>query len=253
MALTSHPLTPHGVQVGAPPRPVRPRRHHRLPSWVLKSAMALTGIVLTAFVAIHLFGNLKAFQGAASFNTYAAWLREAFYPLMPKGLLLWTTRIVILLSALVHVAAAALIWVRGRRGRGGHRVRLRGARSRGAWLMPTTGIAILLFVVFHLFDLTLGVAPAASQGFTPATGGATHAYENMVASFQRPLVAWGYTLLMLLLALHVAKGFGTLAVDLGVMGRRLRAGLAILGGLVALAILLGNGAIPLAVQAGWLG
>lgn len=252
MATTRHPTTLSEVRVGAPPRTGPTRRHHQVPSWGLKPTMAVTGIALTAFVAIHLFGNLKAFQGSEAFNTYAAWLREAFYPLMPKGLLLWTTRVVILVSAFVHIGAAMIIWVRGRRARGGHRVRLHGARSRGAWLMPATGVAILVFVVFHLLDLTLGIAPAAPPGFTPAGDGTTHAYENMVASFERPLVAWGYAALMLLLALHVAKGFGTLAVDLGVMGRRLRAALAVVGGLLALAILLGNGAIPLAVQAGWL-
>ncbi len=41
-----------------------------------------------AFVAIHLFGNLKVFQGAEQFNGYAAWLREAFYPLLPKEFVL---------------------------------------------------------------------------------------------------------------------------------------------------------------------
>ena len=74
--------TPHrggslSIQVGPPPKPARERRRHRLPSWGLKSAMAISGLLWVAFVAIHLFGNLKVFQGADSFNHYAAWLREA--------------------------------------------------------------------------------------------------------------------------------------------------------------------------------
>lgn len=250
--------TPHrpaspAVQVGPPQRPVHQRRRHRLPSWVLKTAMAVTGAVLAAFVAIHLFGNLKVFQSAESFNGYAAWLREAFYPLIPKGMVLWAMRLVLLVAGTIHIGAAVVIWTRGRRARGGHRVRLRGVQSWGAWLMPLTGVAVLGFVLFHLLDLTLGVVPAAPAGFLPPGEGDAHAYQNLVASFQRPLAAWFYVAAMLLLSLHLAKGFGTMAVDLGMMGRRLRATLVVVGGLLAVAVLLGNGAIPVAVQLGWLG
>lgn len=214
--------------------------------------MAVTGLVLAAFVGIHLFGNLKVFQSAESFNGYAAWLREAFYPLIPKGMVLWGMRIVLAAAGVIHVTAAAVIWARGRRARGGHRVRLRGVQSWSAWLMPITGVVVLAFVVFHLLDLTLGIVPAAPAGFVPPSGGDAHAYQNLVASFQRPLAAWFYVAVMLLLSLHLAKGFGIMAVDLGVMGRRLRATLVVIGGLLALAVLLGNGAIPIAVQLGWL-
>ena len=72
------------IQVGPPPATSSPRRRHRLPSWALKVTMAVTGVVWAAFVAIHLFGNLKIFQGPEAYNHYAHWLREAFYPLMPK-------------------------------------------------------------------------------------------------------------------------------------------------------------------------
>lgn len=214
--------------------------------------MAVTGAVLAAFVGIHLFGNLKVFQSAESFNGYAAWLREAFHPLLPKGMVLWAMRIVLLAAGVVHVGAAAIIWIRARRARGGYRVRLQGPRSWGAWLMPVTGVVVLAFVVFHLLDLTLGIVPAAPAGFIPPGDGDAHAYQNLVASFQRPAAAWFHVAVMLLLSLHIAKGFGTMVADLGVMGRRLRAVLVAIGGLLALAVLLGNGAIPIAVQWGWL-
>lgn len=249
--IDQRPASP-AVQVGPPRRPARQRRRHRLPSWVVKTAMAISGALLAAFVGVHLFGNLKVFQSAESFNGYAAWLREAFYPLFPKGMVLWLVRIVIAAAGVVHVVAAVMVWTRGRRARGGHRVRVRGIQAWGARLMPVTGIVILVFVVFHLLDLTLGIVPAAPADFVHPGDGAAHAYQNLVASFQRPVVAWFYAAAMLLLSLHVAKGFGTMVVDLGVMGRRLRAALAAIGGLLALAVLLGNGAIPIAVQVGWL-
>lgn len=219
---------------------------------MLKSALAVTGTILAAFVGVHLFGNLKVFQGPESFNGYATWLKEAFHPLMPKGMVLWTVRIVLLIAGAIHVTAAALIWGRGRRGRGGHRARLKGVRSWGAWLMPVTGLIVLGFVVFHLLDLTLGIVPAAPAEFVPPDESGTYAYQNLVASFQRPVVAWFYLVAMLLLSLHLAAGLGTVAVDLGVMGRRWRATLVAVGGLLAVSVLVGNGVIPVAVQLGWL-
>lgn len=238
------------VLIGPPAQPERRRRRHRVPSWALKTAMAVTGAVWAAFVAIHLFGNLKVFQGAEAFNTYAAWLREAFYPLVPHGFVLWTMRVVLLIALVIHVVGAATLWVRGRRARGPHRARITGARSWGSWLMPVTGVALLGFVGFHLLDLTLGIVPAASDGFAHPSDGTAHAYENLVASYQRPGSAWFYVAVMLLLALHIAKGFTTMAADLGVTGRRVKAGFAVAGGLLAVAVLLANGAIPALVQLG---
>lgn len=247
-----HEATQAPIRVGAPTKPQRHRRRHGPPSWALKSAMAITGAIWAAFVAIHLFGNLKVFQGADAFNGYAAWLREVFYPFFPKEMVLWTLRIVLLIALIIHVGAAVIIWSRGRRARGGHRVKLKGMRSWSAWLMPATGVALLVFVVVHLLDLTLGVAPVAPEGFAHPEHGAMHAYQNLIASFQRPWSAWFYAIVMVLLSLHIAKGFATLAADLGAMGRRWRAALSAIGGLLAVAVLLGNAAIPLAVQMGWL-
>ncbi len=247
-----HRVSQGPIQVGAPASPPRRRRRPALPSWSLKAAMALTGAIWAAFVAIHLFGNLKVFQGPDAFNGYAAWLREVFYPFFPKQTVLWGLRIVLAIALVVHVGAAAIVWSRGRRGRGPHRVRLKGWRSWAARLMPLTGVVLLMFVVVHVLDLTLGVAPVAPEGFAHPEHGATHAYQNLLASFRRPWSAWFYVAVMLVLSLHLAKGFATMAADLGAMGRRWRATLSAVGGMLAVAVLLGNASIPIAVQMGWL-
>lgn len=248
---TTDPTAPV-IQVGAPSEPPRTRHPHRLPSWSLKTALAVTGSIWAGFVAIHLFGNLKVFQGPEAFDGYAAWLRAVFYPFFPRESVLWGLRFVLLAALVIHVAAAAIIWSRGRRARGQHRAKLAGPRSWGAWLMPVTGLALLAFVIVHILDLTLGVTPVAPETFAHSEAGVAHAYANLVASFQRPASAWFYVAAMLLLSLHLAQGFATLATDLGAMGRRWRATLAAIGGLLAVAVLLGNAAIPLAVQLGWL-
>ena len=94
------------------------------------------------------------------------------------------------------------------------------------------------------------LTPVATAGFEHPVDGTAHAYENLVGSFARPWSAWFYVAVMVLLATHIAKGFTTMASDLGVMGRRWRATLVVIGGLLAVAVLLGNAAIPVLVQAG---
>ncbi len=230
-------------------------------SWLLKVTMAVTGLIWVLFVLVHLFGNLKVFSGPESFNNYAHWLRYALYPLLPVGFLLWALRIILLTALLTHIVCAAILWSRGRRARGrrtgaSFRWRLCKPGSGGrlqavsAALMPVTGIAILTFITFHILDLTTGTRPIASGDFQAATSSTTSAYQNLVASFQRPWVAAIYVIAMLLLSLHALHGIRTAANDLGAMGYRLRAAATWAAGLVALVILLGNGAIPVAVQLG---
>ena len=63
-------------------------------------------------------------------------------------------------------------------------------------------------------------------------------------------MAWFYVAVMVLLSLHIAKGATTMAADLGVMGRRWSAAFTVVGALLAVAVLLGNAAIPILVQLG---
>ena len=246
-------IAPTNVQVGPPTggrdaiRP--PRRRHAVPAWVLKVTLAVTGMIWALFVAVHLFGNLKVFQGPEAFDAYAAWLRVVLYPLMPHEGVLWALRVVLLVALILHVACAAAVWARGRKARGGHRARIHGWRSWATWSMPLTGLVILAFVVVHVLDLTLGLG-VASSSYRPAVDGQPQAYANLVASFQRPAMALFDVAAMVLLALHIGTGCFTMASDLGAMGRRLRATFAAVGGLLAVAILLGNSAIPILVLVG---
>lgn len=238
------------ILVGAPPAPERRRREKGIPSWVLKVAAAITGVIWAIFLAIHFYGNLKVFLGPEAFNGYAFWLREALYPLFPEQGVLWLMRGVLVPALIIHVVATIMIWARGRAARGAHRAKISGPAAWGAWLQPISGILILAFVIYHVLDLTVGAVPVATEAFRPPTGDVSFAYDNLVASFQRPGTAIFYVVVMLLLAAHIAKGFTNVAADMGAMGKRLRATLIVIGGLIAVAILLGNSAIPIAVQLG---
>ena len=232
------------VQERTPARP-------RVGTFALKQVMAATGLVFVAFVVVHMIGNLKVYGGRESLDGYATWLREVGYPLVPRAGVLWALRITLLTSLIAHVWAAVVLWLRGRRARGPHRRRRMPRRMAwGARTMLPGGVVILVFVVVHLLDLTVGaiVSPEAYAHAGP--DGVIPAYANLVASFSRPWMAVFYTVSMVVIGAHVWHGWRTLLQDWGVTGRRLRAAWAAVGVLVALAIIAGNAVIPLLVLTG---
>lgn len=211
--------------------------------------MAVTGWLFAAFLAVHMFGNLKAYGGAEGFNVYSFWLRNAFYPLLPSEGLLWILRVVLSVSLVLHVGASAILWARGRRFRGRHR--RRNYRTTTALLsrtMPWTGIVILVFIVFHILDLTLGLA--GPMDYQAATATESFAYQNTVASLARPLAGGFYLVTMLVIALHLMHGLWATTTELGVTGPRARSVWLIVAYVLGIAIALGNATLPVAV---WMG
>ncbi|QAY72852.1 succinate dehydrogenase cytochrome b subunit [Agromyces protaetiae] len=238
MAVSTAPTSSSG---GAATRSRKPW----ISSFWLKIIMAVTGVIFAAFVLVHMIGNLKVYQGAEAFDSYAHWLREVLYPLLPHEGVLWALRIVLSVSLVAHVWAAVVLSARARKARGPVRRRGLPLRSFAARTMLVTGIVLLAFVIFHILDLTIGAQPAASDSFEAGS-----AYANLVASFQRPWVAVFYILAMVVLALHVSHGLWTATHDLGATGKRLRAIALAISGIVAIVIMIGNISIPFAVLIG---
>ena len=65
-----------------------------------KALVALSGFVLFGFVIVHMLGNLQVFAGPDALNAYARGLRK-----LPA--LLWAVRLVLLASVLAHIVAVA--------------------------------------------------------------------------------------------------------------------------------------------------
>ena len=68
-----------------------------------KAVMAVTGLVMLAFLVVHMLGNLKVFFGAAQFDGYAAWLRTIGEPFMHYEWTLWVVRVVLVLAEVASV------------------------------------------------------------------------------------------------------------------------------------------------------
>lgn len=222
------------------------------PSWAMKLTMAITGVIFALFVLVHMLGNLKVYMGAESFNSYADFLRDFGYPLLPHEAFLWIFRIVLLAALILHVGCAFALTKRAKTSRG----RFTRKKMRSGWKtfaarnMLVTGIVLLLFIIFHILDLTLGVKPAAPAEFQGPVGGAHAAYQNLVASFDRPIVAAVYIIAMLFLFVHLTHGVWDAAFDLGITGKK---GLKItmwVAYLLPAIVMIGNISIPLAVTFG---
>lgn len=212
--------------------------------------MAWTGLVFGLYVLVHMVGNLKAYLGRQEFDSYALWLRRILEPAAPYSSVLWVIRVVLLACLVGHVSCAYILWRRARAARGPFPRKGLPLRSFAARTMPVTGVVLLLFIIFHILDLTTGTRPVGSAQYTPMTETRSFAYDNLVHSLDRPWVSMFYILVMLLLGLHLSHGLWLAVNDLGATGHRLRQVSVALAGIVALAVMVGNISLPIAVLTG---
>ena len=175
----------------------------------LKLLMAVSGLLFILYVLLHMYGNLKAFAGHDAYNGYAHHLRTIGEPMLPGSGLLWVLRVVLLLSLVAHVYAAVALWRRAGRARSQkYQVkRNRGSSFSSRW-MRWGGVAILLFLVWHLLNFTIGKVNV--------DGGPTNDPYNLVVD---TFATWWLTLIylvaMLMLGAHLHHGIWSAAQTLG--------------------------------------
>ena len=213
-----------------------------------KYTMAISGIVGLGYVFAHMVGNLKMYLGAEAINHYSEFLREGLLtPILPENVTIWILRIVLIVALVVHVHAAYSLTVMNRHARPTTYQSRRDyvAADFAARTMRWTGVIVLLFIGFHLADLTWGAQPAA-----PAAWERGAVYSNLVASFSRPIVSAFYIAANLALGVHLFHGVWSMFQSLGLNNRRFnhwRRGLAI--GFTVI-VVGGNITFPIAVLTG---
>jgi succinate dehydrogenase / fumarate reductase, cytochrome b subunit len=202
-----------------------------------KVVMAVTGLILVAFVIGHVAGNLLVFAGAEPLNAYSHFLKST-----PE--LLWTTRVVLLVSVLLHIWSAVALT---RAGWAARPVAYGRKEPQAATLASRTirvgGVVLLLFIVFHLLHLTTGT-------IEPAPYSETDVYRNVVSSFSIPWVAAIYIVSMVALGMHLYHGAWAAFRTLGVARPSPTPMKRNIATVVAVAVWLGFTSIPLAVLAG---
>ena len=211
----------------------------------LKMLMAVTGLVFVVYVLLHMYGNLKAFGGHDAYNDYAEHIRELGTPLLPHSGLLWALRVVLLVSLAVHVYAALVLWRRAQRARSTRYVVKKNKHSTIAshW-MRWGGVALLLFLVWHLLNFTIGKV-------NPQGGPTDDGYNLLVDTFDVWWLTLVYLAAMLALALHLRHGVWSAAQTLGLTNNaRARRNANAIGLLLAIVIAGGFSVVPVFVLAG---
>jgi succinate dehydrogenase / fumarate reductase cytochrome b subunit len=211
----------------------------------LKMLMAVTGIVFILFVLVHMYGNLKAFSGHDAYNTYAEHLRSIGEPEMPHEGILWLIRAALIVSLVIHVTCAFVLWRRKQRARTTKYVMKKTNRSTfSSHWMRWGGVALLLFVVWHLLNFTVGKVNV--------SGGPTDdPYDLLVDSFQVWWLTVIYLLAMVALAMHLRHGVWSAAQTLGLTNNaRARRNANALGYLLATVIAGGFSLVPVFVLFG---
>jgi succinate dehydrogenase cytochrome b subunit len=205
-----------------------------------KAVMAITAAVLFGYVLGHLAGNLQVYVGAEQMDRYATFLHS-----MPA--LLWAVRIFLLVCLALHITASIQLTLLKQEARPVGYVKKEAIGSTFASRsMIWSGAMIAAFVIYHLLDLTTGVANTLQYQDL-------HAYENLVYSFQRPVVSGFYIIAMILLGMHLYHGIWSMFQTLGFSHPRYTPMLKRAAAWAAILLTAGFISIPIAVLTGLVG
>ena len=167
-----------------------------------KAVMAVTGVILVAYLVTHVLANLLVFQGPEQINRYAALLHST-------GAALWGARLVLLVAAVLHIVAAVQLYRRRQHARpvgyaAGREPQVSTLASR---TIRWGGALVLVFLVYHILHFTTGTVHPAFIELDP--------YHNVTTGFGNPLVALFYIVAMAFLGLHLYHGVWSSGRSLG--------------------------------------
>jgi len=184
-----------------------------------KVVMAVSGIFLMLFLVVHLAGNLTMFMpdGGDMFNQYA-------HKLESMGVLLYVAEAGLLAIFLFHVVAAIQVHLGKKRARAnGYAVtESKGGPSKmtvASRSMIITGVILFVFIPLHIWMFKFNAGTPHPHTVVDGTE-VKDLYAVVVESFKNPVVAFGYTAVMLLLGLHMRHGFWSALQSLGAMKPR---------------------------------
>jgi len=201
-----------------------------------KVVVAVTGLILVGFVFVHLLGNLQVFLGAAVVNDYAVFLRS-------KPGFLWLTRIVLLISVLLHIINTVQL---RRRNKDSRPIPYINQENIQANLASRTlfwgGLFLAVYIVYHLLHFTWGsVHPDFSH---------TDIYGNMVKGFSVWYVSAFYILGMVALGFHLYHGVWSVFQTLGFNHPKWNVARRAFATVVSVGIAVGYIFIPVSVMVG---
>lgn len=205
--------------------------------------MAVTGLILFAYVLGHMLGNLQIFATDANqINHYAAFLHSTGN-IAP----LWIIRFVLFAAVVLHIVASVQLTKLKSDARPVSYIKKKDVPAAyAARTMMWSGPIIAAFVIFHVLHLTVG-AVMPLRDVAPSQPDVRY---NLIAGFQNPLVAGFYIFAMVLLCMHLYHGLWSLCQSLGWVGPRFEEKVKKTAAIVAILICVGFISVPLAVFTG---
>jgi succinate dehydrogenase / fumarate reductase cytochrome b subunit len=204
-----------------------------------KLVVGLTGLLLFAYLILHLAGNAAIFLGQETFNEYS-------HTLISNPLIV-PIEIALLLVFLVHIYKTVTMWIRNRRARpvGYAKKELAGHTSRKSLASSTmiaSGLLIALFVVIHVKQFKYG-----SFYLVEGSDAVRDLYRTEIEVFQQPLWVVFYVLATALVGLHLRHGIASGLQSLGLDHPRYTRRITTWGLVLAILIAGGLGVIPILV------
>ena len=200
-----------------------------------KILTGITGLGLILFIIFHLLGNLQLFGDAQAFNEYTYFLENL-------GWILYVLEAGLVFAFLLHAYLGISIWLKRKKARpeGYEEYQSKGGPSHQTWAsrsMIFTGTVLLVFLVIHIDTFKFG-----DTDMIMLNGHEARDLKSLViATFQQPIYAFGYTAVMVLLGFHLGHGLWSAITSLGMKHNQYSALIYIVG--IAFAILMAVGFI----------
>ena len=175
-----------------------------------KLIIGVTGILLFAYLILHIAGNLMVFLGPEIFNTYS-------HALISNPLVV-PVEIGLLVVFLIHLFKAIRMTVLNQSARPAKYAKKEWAggasqKSVASSSMILTGLAILIFVPIHVWTFKYGT-------YYEFTDGVRDLFRTEVENFSSPLVVAFYVIMMVLVGMHLWHGVPSSFQSLGLNGER---------------------------------
>jgi succinate dehydrogenase / fumarate reductase, cytochrome b subunit len=231
----------------SPASPARAPKRPLLPGPLLKFVMALSGAVLVLYLVVHMIGNLQIFWGETALNGYAVWLRTLLEPVLGWEGFVWVVRVALTLAVVGHIWAATVLALRAKRARpvkyaAGNKVKGNYTTRTMRW----GGVIVLLFIIWHILDLTAGVVNPAGEHLKP--------YQNITADFtpERWYITLWYVVALVAIWFHLRHGLWSAVQTLGKSSNRREKTLKAAATAFSTVLIGGFLIVPISATFGWI-
>jgi succinate dehydrogenase / fumarate reductase cytochrome b subunit len=202
-----------------------------------KQLVAVTGLMLCAFLLLHLIGNFTLFAGyevvdgvvQCAFNDYAAKLTA-----IPPLLIL--AEIGLFSVFFIHITTALRLAYENivARGEIGYAVNAKaGSMTVASTTMPYTGIWILVFMILHIINFKFS-----------DHSGEFGLYGIVANAFQNPIIVGYYIITFFLLGMHLFHGLESFFQTMGLNNPKYNGIYSAIAMIYAVVIFVGYSSIP---------